>query len=93
VILASQSRTKHLQHSLHPLLVEKDLPARLELALVPLQTTLACQYQPNTAMQLNLLESTSPKLSASVDSKWLTKSLNCLESILTKKPGRGEDYC
>jgi hypothetical protein len=92
-ILASQSRTKHLQHSFYALLVEKHLPARLELALVPPQTTLACQYQPNTAMHLNLLESTSPKLSASVDAKWLTKSLNCLESILTKKPERGEDYC
>jgi hypothetical protein len=68
-------------------------PTALEPVLFPLQIRFAGQYQPNTAVQLNLLESTSLKPSASVDSKWLTKSLNFLESTLTKKPGRGEDYC
>jgi hypothetical protein len=69
------------------------VPTGLEPVLFPLQIRFAGQYQPNTAVQLNLLESTSPKPSASVDSKWLTKSLNFLESTLTKKPGRGKDYC
>jgi hypothetical protein len=89
VILASQSRTKRLHSSLYTLRVEKHFPAGLELALVPLQTTLACRYRPNTAIHLNLLESTSAELSASVDSKWLTKSINSLESILTKNRGGG----
>jgi hypothetical protein len=92
VILASQSRADRLHFSVHTLRVEKHFPAGLGLDLVPPWITFAGPHQHNTAMQLNLLDSTSPELSASVDSKWLTKSLNCLESILTKKPG-GEDYC
>jgi len=75
VILASQSRTKRLHSSFCTLRVEMHFPAGLEPVLFPPQIRFAGQYQPNTAVQLNLLESTSPKPSASVDSKWLTRIL------------------